>query len=365
VLGITLANQRSLSLSHVLEFKENLSVLLISCLFIVLAARIELETVKSLGWGGLLFLVALIAAVRPLSVMFSTVGRSLSWNQRVFLSFLAPRGIVAAAVTSVFALEVAHAAAAGHLAAELAADAAKLVPLTFVVIIGTVALYGLSAGPLARRLGLAAKRPEGVLFVGGEPWVLEAAKVLQEDGLEVLIVDRSATHTAAARMAGLSAVNADVLSSFVGEDLELFGIGRMLAVTPNFEVNTLACQEFIHQFGRGNVYQLGISEGTSHRTDLSHRKCGRTLFAAGMTHEELTRCWEEGARIKRTSLTDKFTFADFRARYGEQAVPLFGLGSDGRLTILTPDSPAPSGSGTLISLIREPVLTQAEATGAA
>lgn len=355
VLGITLANQSSVSMSHVLEFKENLSVLLISCLFIVLAARIELETVKSLGWGGLLFLVALIALVRPLSVLFSTFGRSLSWNQRVFLSFLAPRGIVAAAVTSVFALEVTHAAAEGHLPAELAADAGKLVPVTFVVIIGTVALYGVAAGPLARRLGLAAQRPEGILFVGGDPWVVETASLLKQSGIEVVIVDRNATNAAQARMAGLPTVHADVLSSYVDEELELFGIGRLLAVTANFEVNTLACGEFIHQFGRGNVYQLAIAESSSHRTDLSHRMQGRTLFSTAMTHEELARWWNEGARIKRTSVTDKFSFADFQARYGEQAIPLFALGNDGRLKIMTPDSQTFSGSGTLISLIRESV----------
>lgn len=353
VLGVTLANQRSVSLSHVLEFKENLSVLLISCLFIVLAARIELGMVKSLGFGGLLFLVALIALVRPLSVMFSTFGKSLTWNQRVFLSFLAPRGIVAAAVTSVFSLEVIHAAAEGHVAVDLAADAAKLVPLTFVVIIGTVAIYGLAAAPLARRLGLASQRPEGVLFLGGEPWVVEAGKMLKEGGIEVLVVDRNATNAAAARMAGLRAVNADALSSFVAEELELFGIGRLLAVTPNFEVNTLACEEFIHQFGRGNVYQFGAGESSSQRTDLSHRTRGRTLFDAKVTHDALTHWWEQGARIKRTSLTEKYTFADFRARYGEHALPLFALGSDGRLKVMTPDSQSFSGSGTLISLIRE------------
>jgi len=358
VLGITLANQRSVSMAHVLEFKENLSVLLISCLFIVLAARIELDTVKSLGWGGLLFLVALVALVRPLSVIFSTFGKSLSWNQRVFLSFLAPRGIVAAAVTSVFALEVTHAAAVGHVAPELVADAAKLVPLTFVVIIGTVAIYGLAAAPLARRLGLASQRPEGVLFLGGEPWALETAKVLKDCGIEVLVVDRNAAHAAAARMAGLRSVNADVLSSYVGEELELFGIGRLLAVTPNFEVNTLACEEFIHQFGRGNVYQLGIGEGSSHRTDLSHRMRGRMLFDVRLTHEELARWWEEGSRIKKTSLTDKFTISDFRARYGEQAVPLFGLDSEGRLKVFTPESQSFSGSGALISLIRESALKE-------
>jgi len=300
----------------------------------------------------------LIGLVRPLSVMFSTFGKSLTWNQRVFLSFLAPRGIVAAAVTSVFALEVAHAATEGHVSAELAADAAKLVPLTFVVIIGTVAIYGLAAAPLARRLGLATQRPEGILFLGGEPWAVEVGKMLKEAGIEVLVVDRNAEHAASARMAGLRAVNADVLSSFVAEELELFGIGRLLAVTPNFEVNTLACEEFIHQFGRRNVYQFGSGESGSHRTDLSHRMKGRALFDGKLTHEKITHWQDHGAQIKRTSLTDKYTLSDFKTRYGGEAVPLFVLGDKGRLTVLTPDSQSFSGSGTLVSLIQESALKE-------
>jgi hypothetical protein len=95
-----------------------------------------------------------------------------------------------------------------------------------------------------------------------------------------------------------------------------------------------------------------VGEGGSQRTDLSQRVQGRTLFAGGMTHEEMLRWWREGARIKRTSLTEKFTFAEFRARYGDQAVPLFALDANGRLKVLTADAPEPGGAGKLISLIR-------------
>ena len=107
IMGVALANQKQIPVRHVLEFKENLRVLLIACLFIVLAARIRWEDLVNLGWGGVAFVAVLIVIVRPISVLIATVRSELSWQERTFLACLAPRGIVAAAVSSVFALEVA------------------------------------------------------------------------------------------------------------------------------------------------------------------------------------------------------------------------------------------------------------------
>lgn len=360
VLGITLANQRSVSLTHIFEFKKNLSVLLISCLFIVLAARIEPAAVWSLGLGSLLFLGALIVVVRPASVVLATVGSGLTWRQRAFLSLLAPRGIVAAAVTSVFALEILEAVNRHELPAALAGDAVKLVPLTFVVIVGTVSLYGVIAAPVARWLGLAARNPQGVLFVGAQPWVIEIAKLLREAGVDVMLIDRSAANVGRARMAGLPANAADALSRYVSEDLELFGLGKLLAVTPNFEVNTLACDEFRHQFGLANVYQLRSGENATTRTDRSHRMKGRPLFGEGFNSEAIDAMIERGARAKRTHITDKFTFAEFKAKYGEDVLPMFVLDATGQLSVLIQQSPEPGPGQVIIGLIRDSG-TEAEA----
>lgn len=353
VLGITLANQSSISLTHIFEFKKNLSVLLVSCLFIVLAARIELSAVRSLGWGCLWFLIALVVVVRPASVFLATTGSGLNWRQRAFLSLLAPRGIVAAAMTSVFALEIMEAVSRHQLPDVLATEAAKLVPLTFVVIVGTVSFYGIIAAPAARWLGLAARNPQGVLFVGAQPWVIEVAGLLREAGVDVRLIDRSAANVARARMAGLSASAADALSRYVSEDLELFGLGRLLAVTPNFEVNTLACEEFRHQFGLANVYQLRSGENATQRTDRSHRMKGRPLFSEQFNSEAIDRMIELGARAKRTQITEKFTFAEFKAKYGEDVLPMFVLDAGGQLDILTQDSPEPGPGQVIIGLIRE------------
>ncbi|MCB1234443.1 MAG: sodium:proton exchanger, partial [Verrucomicrobiae bacterium] len=128
-----------------------------------------------------------------------------------------PRGIVAAAVSAIFAMKLAA------LGGDAGAEAAKLAPLTYSVIVGTVAFYGLLAAPLARRLGLAVKNPQGILFAGIRPWVVEAAAAVQREGFRVLLLDSNYHATRKARMAGLPAVTANVLSDFVTEDLDLAG----------------------------------------------------------------------------------------------------------------------------------------------
>ncbi len=159
VMGILLANQNVVSIRHIMEFKENLRVLLISSLFILLAARIEMNSLSQIASiGSLGFLLVLMLAARPLSVLVSTARSKVSWPERTFLSCLAPRGIVAAAVASVFALRLAE---AGYPQAEL------LIPLTFMVIVVTVAIYGLTAAPLAQRLKIAQPNPQGALIIGG------------------------------------------------------------------------------------------------------------------------------------------------------------------------------------------------------
>ena len=180
VLGIALANQKSVTLKHVVEFKENLRVLLISTLFILLASRIEWQQLQSVGWKGLVFLLLLLF-IRPVAVMLSTVGTGLQRPDRLFLSWLHPRGIVAAVVASLFALEIEQLAKADDatlLIKSLAEQANQLVPLTFLVIVGTVAVYGLTISPLARWLQVAKPDRGGILFAGAERSVREIAKAV-------------------------------------------------------------------------------------------------------------------------------------------------------------------------------------------
>jgi NhaP-type Na+/H+ or K+/H+ antiporter len=363
ILGVILANQKAVSLRHVSEFKENLQVLLISCLFIVLGSRIALGDIVALGWAGAAFLAVLILIVRPAAVFLSTMGTELTIRERTFLAFIAPRGIVAAAVSSVFGLELAklaHESVHGSdspqiaaLAQQLADQAQRLAPLTFLVIVGTVVFYGVVSGPLARRLQLAVPDPQGVLFAGAEPWVRTIAKAVQEEGFPVLLVDTNYTHVAAAQMDGLRATCASILSEYAMEEIDLGGVGRLVALTPNDEVNSLATLQFAHLFGRREVYQLTPpSETTGRRESVGQHLRGRRLFGKDVTYEVLTSLMVGGSRVKTTRISEEFSYEDFRGMYGDRALVLFTVDSNRRLAICTADEPVKAKAGqTIIALV--------------
>lgn len=356
LLGVLLANQKQVKISHLIEFKENLGVLLVSALFILLAARLRPERLMALGWEGVAFLAVSILAIRPAAVFLSTIRTGLSWKERLFLAWLAPRGIVAAAVSSVFALELVRLAAERNFAPEVVEQARLLVPLTFLLIVGTVFVYGLSAAPLTRWLQVADASPQGILFAGAEPFVRSMAQVIHAEGFQVLLVDTNYDRISAARMAGLPAEKASVLSEYVRNEIDLGGIGRLLAVTSNNEVNMLTCLHFVEVFGRANVYQLPSGSQRAHdRQAATTQFQGRTLFGPDITHEYLAKRFAEGAVVKKTQLTPEFDYESFRSEYGETAVALFVLTPARKLKIWTGEesSPPPAGS-TLISLVNPP-----------
>jgi hypothetical protein len=327
--------------------------LLISVLFIVLSSRIETADLRNLGWQAAAFLGVLLLVVRPAATLIATLGTPLSLSERAFLGWLAPRGIVAAAVASVFSLELSlHVGGDGGFGDDLA----RLVPLTFLVIVGTVAVYGLTAAPLARWLKIADPNPQGILFAGADPFAVAVAQVLDKLGFQVLMVDTNEGNVAAARMAGLPTSNASILSEFVREEVELGGIGRLLAVTHNDEVNTLAALEFADHFGRSNVYQLPPQKHESARREpgVPHLR-GRFLFAKDAQHDRLAGRIAEGHVVKATRLTEEFDYDAFRNLYGETALILFIIEAGGRLEIRTAQSDAtPKPGQTLVCLV-EPI----------
>ena len=176
------------------HFKENLSVLLISGLFILLAARLDLNAMLALGPAVLVLLLIIQFIARPLNVLLSTAGSKLSWRERTLLAWIAPRGIVAAAVSAIFAIRLDE---AGHEGALL------LVPLTFAVIIGTVVVQSATARPLARLLKVAEPPPSGFLIVGANGPARVIAKALQQLGIRVLLTDSNWENIRAARMENL------------------------------------------------------------------------------------------------------------------------------------------------------------------
>ncbi len=292
LLGIIMANQPFVSVRRIVEFKEDLRVLLISLLFIVLAARLQPSAFEvMLAPGPLLFLALLMLVVRPLAVALSSWRTGLTWKEQAFLAWLAPRGIVAAAVASLFSF---------RLEEFFPAESERIVPVVFLIIVGTVAVYGLTIAPVARWLGLAQPDPQGILFVGAQAWVRRVAKTLQDLGVRVLLIDANARNVRLARRNGLPAQRTNILAEGVIDDLELSGIGRLVAVTPNDEVNALAALHFAEVFESDEVYQLPMrtENGSTAASEIPRHLRGRPLFATDATYTSLDERFDAGARVR-------------------------------------------------------------------
>lgn len=358
VLGVALANQKKVSVRHILEFKENLRVLIISLLFLMLSGRIGIPEIQMVWQKGLMFLVVLILVVRPASVFLANLGSDrTTFREQLFLALLAPRGIVAAAVTSVFALQITGAAKANpenktYIA--LAGEAGELVPLVFIVILGTVTFYGLLAAPLARRLGLSDTNPTGILFAGADPWIRVVAKGLVNEGHHCLLLDTRFENVAAARLDGLQAVRANILSEYAEEEIDFSGLGHLVAATPNNEVNSLAAREFQHRFGKANVWQITPADvDAHHQKAVANHMRGRFCFLGGPRIVELSSFVGKGAEMKSTLLTDVFTLEDFKMTHGDNAIILFLENENGNLSPVLSEIEKIEGPITVHSLVIE------------
>ncbi len=374
LLGIYLANQRDLHLEHVMEFKEHLQVLFVGALFVVLAGRVTPAQLSDVAPKALVFFLLLVAIVRPISIWLGLWGTKVERRERTLLSCMAPRGIVAASVTSIFALEFARAAhdvarqaakatgtqadtlsSESHQLELLAQQATEMVPLVFLVIVATVALYGLGVGRLASRLGLADPSPQGVLFAGVTPLVVDVCRILTELKVSTLVVDRDYRPLVRARMAGLSTENVNILSEYAVEEMDLSGLGYLLACTHDDDTNATAARQFTSVFGRANVYQLhrnGESDtpGESKRNPAGHLS-GRFPFQPALSYDEFSARLNAGMTVKRTTLSKKYSLSDFKSHYDE-AVLMF-LYQDGKLTVIGDDTKIPEREGTLVALVHD------------
>jgi NhaP-type Na+/H+ or K+/H+ antiporter len=345
IMGVMLANMRDVVVSDILSFKESLSILIISMLFVILGARVDPRAIIDTGWQGVTVLLVVLAA-RPVVVWLSTLGSSYSWQQKALIAWVAPRGIVAAAVSSLFAIRLEE---TGH------AGASTLVALTFLVIIATVLLQSVSAKPVTRALGLAEAEPNGVLFVGANSVSRALAIALREHGFRVKVADTSYEEIRAARMAGLEVYYGDPISSHADQFLELSGIGRLFAVSRRSRWNTLACMKFRNEFGPQRVFSLRNSEDKdlSERSRIADEYAAPRLFGSDLTYEKFASLLAGGARIKTIKLSEDFSLDDYKRENDTRLIPLFALGEKHKLRMLTDAEsvPEPGSNQRLIALV--------------
>jgi len=325
LFGIIMANQSIFHIPHILHFKENLRLLLISSLFIVLAARVEPATVLQLDYRSLIFLCLLIFVVRPLAIVASTVGSSTTWKDRILLMMLAPRGIVAVALTSVLALK---------LQKQGFDDANRMLAETLLVVVGTVLFYGLLAGPVASRLKLSNLNPEGLLIIGAHSWARDLAAKLKEAGIYVAFIDTNRGHVGRARADGFDAYCGNVLSDEFLEELDLSEIGHAIALTQNNEVNTFAQTTLVEFIERADIHPLPPTPMPA-GNDGDMKKVLNPLFSQKAHYHFINQALANGGKFHLMTVEEAMDTAKFKQHYGDNLLPLFVVDEDGRLVVCT------------------------------
>ncbi|XKE46469.1 cation:proton antiporter [Halomonas organivorans] len=344
VMGVWMANMRGVPTRPIIEFKETLSVLLISGLFILLAARLTVDQLALLSWPAWAFLAVLVGIARPLTVWLCTLGSGLEPREKALLAFISPRGIVAAAVASLFALRLEEVGVPG---------AEMLVPVTFLVIISTVVSQSLLSRPLASWLGVQRPSPDGVLIIGANQVARQVATQLKEAGVSVVLADSSWDAIQLAKRAGLTTYYGDPLSEHAAQHLELSGIGYLLPLSPYRELNDLAALHFEHLLGRDRVFRLAVDEGRRanrpHGQALDHLPL---LFGRDVTFAKLSRLVAEGGVVQRLRFGEKTRMETQRHAHGGRWLPLLCIGPSGRVRLATAEGGlTPRRGDTLVSLV--------------
>lgn len=252
VMGMFLGNSNLPNLKELLYFKESLSVLLISILFILLSANISLdEMLLVFNWQTALLLAVIIFILRPLGVFLSTTNSPLKTNEKLFISWVGPRGIVAAGIASLFGTKLVLLGEPG---------AEYITPLVFSVVLVTVLLNATTARLFAKIVGVFLKTPEGVLIVGASKFSRLIASYLQKNDRHVVLLDTNVFNINTAKDLGLEAINADIYSVELTDNIELNDVGYLLAMTGSDEINTKAISRFGKEFGETGTYRLMTSE---------------------------------------------------------------------------------------------------------
>jgi NhaP-type Na+/H+ or K+/H+ antiporter len=340
VMGVTIGNSRIASLTEIRRFKEHAAVLLVSGVFVLLAANMNLRDLATIGWRPMVFGLALVVAIRPVIVMLTTLGSNLAWRERLFVGLVAPRGIVAVAMASVFG---------SALVGLGIRDGAQLTSIIFAVVIITVVLFGLITVPLARMLKLAAQSADGILIVGCNAWTIALASLLKDIELPVMIADRSWWRLSAARQADIPVYYGEILAEAAAYQIDRAKFAELIAATPGNSYNALVCTDLAPEFGREHVFQIGrMKSQEMDPNDIALTLGGRTLLKSGLDHDTLIERIAQGWTFRKTKLTEQFDFGAYSSGLSDDAEIIFALKPDGRVSFATINAEPDPGVGDLI-----------------
>lgn len=343
VMGVVMGNARLPSLVELIRFKEHMTVLLVSGVFILLAASLKVEMFALLDWRAAAFVVVVIVVARPVAVLLALVGSDLPKRERAIVAWVAPRGVVAVAVAGFF----------GARLQDLGfADGALLAPLAFALVTATVILHGFTIGPVARALDLTSAEPPGVVLIGASPFTTALALAVEKGGAPALVVDDNWYALRGPRAEGVAVFHGEILSEAFEHHIDIARYGYLIAATNNDAYNALVCTDFGPEFGRSNVYQLARHEKRDDAGALPVTLGGRGV-ADDVSFEELNERVAEGWRVSRTNITDEYGMEAYLAARPE-AVPIGVMKTTGALTFFSPHEDPKAVAGDVMIALTPP-----------
>ena len=346
LLGIVIGNARDVGgIESVRRFNEYLTLILVSVVFILLTASLDVAVLGELDWRSAAFLAMVLLVVRPAAVFLATIAANMSWQERLLTAWIAPRGIVAAAVAGFFGPQMESLGFAGG---------EMLVPLVFAVIFLTMVLHGFTLGGLARRLDLAAASSEGVLLVGASVWTVELARMLKQLDAPVLLSDPNWHSLRKPAALQIPVYRGEVLSGAGEEDLDLYEIGYILAATDNDAYNALVCTHFAPEIGHERVFQLAMHEVDTDDADAPRRDVhGRIVMDEWAYHEELLGRYRRGWRFEATRFDDESQLGDYLRERGEGIAPVLLIRENGTLVFdaVGANLPRPEKGDVLVAFV--------------
>ena len=325
VMGMVLGNSNSPYLKELLYFKESLSVLLISILFILLAANINIEDLLLIyNWKTAILFAVVVFVIRPIGVFLSTRGSSLKLNEKVFISWVGPRGIVAAGIASLFGLKLAKNGVEG---------AEYITPLVFMIVLGTVLLNATTARFFAKIIGVFLIKSEGVLILGASKVSRLLGHYLEINGRHVVLIDSNESNIEKAKELGLEAISTNIYSDTLMDNIELSDVGYLMALTGNPDINKYAINKFSKQFGENGTFRLVT---TKEMLDNSNTP-KEGLFSHKDDFNRLSELTRKHPSIQEIDLEDKAHYEKLItiSNNDEDIIPLFVKDNEGELHIIS------------------------------
>jgi len=345
VMGMFLGNSDLPNLKELLYFKESLSVLLISILFILLAANISLDDLLLVyNWKTAILFAIIIFLIRPIGVFLSTINSSLQTNEKLFISWVGPRGIVAAGIASLFGTE---------LVAKGVPGAEYITPLVFGLVLVTVLLNATTARLVASLLGVFLKKSEGIMIVGGSRVSRLIATYLQKNDRHVVLIDSNRSNIQKAKELGIDAINANIYSDDLTDNIELSDVGYLLAMTGNDEINRQAMSRFGKQFGENGTFRLMTSNELLRKEEVKTNE----IFSNTHDYIKFTEVARDYPSIQEIEVTDRGMFLRVldMIRDNKDAIALFIKNPEGHIDLLDTLDEVPVENGSIIAYLGKPI----------